>query len=55
MRVRACVRECVCVWGGARARACAFARVALLIRHEKGIRHIVCDLSGSTTFFDIIS
>ena len=43
----------MCVY--ARARACACARVALLIQRASHMRHIVCDLSYSTTFFDIMS
>jgi hypothetical protein len=51
-RVRACVRACVCRMDvGARARGYAFARVALFIQHAK----LICGLSGSTIFFDIIS
>jgi hypothetical protein len=39
---------------GARTRACACARVALPSHGTR--RHIViCDLSGFTTFFDMIS
>jgi hypothetical protein len=46
---------CLGVGVGARAMACACARVALLIQHATR-RHIAnCGLSGSTTFFDIIS
>jgi hypothetical protein len=52
-----CVRVCVCVcvggWVGARPRACACAYVALLIQYATRRRHIVCVLSGSTTFLDI--
>jgi hypothetical protein len=40
---------------GARARVCACASVALLIQHATRMRHIICGLSGSTTFIDIIS
>ena len=64
--VRACVfscalewvialRACVCVSVGARARACACARVALLIQSATRRHVAICGLSGSTTFFDIIS
>jgi hypothetical protein len=35
---------------GARAQACAYARVGLLTQYAKRRRHIVCLLSGSTTF-----
>jgi hypothetical protein len=48
MHVRAF--ECV----GARELACVLARVTLLIRHAT-LRHIViCGISGSTTFFDVV-
>jgi hypothetical protein len=57
--VRACVSvggcRCVRVDGGARARACACARVALLIQYATRGLHIFCGPSGSTIFFDIIS
>jgi hypothetical protein len=44
------------VGANARARECAFARVALLIQHATRMRHIVIGgLSGSTILFDIIS
>jgi hypothetical protein len=51
------VGDCTSVRAGvsAQARACARARVALLIRHATRMRRIVCGLSGSTTFSDIIS
>jgi hypothetical protein len=51
MFVRVCVRTCV----GALARACACARVALIIQHETRRQIVTCDLSGSSTFFDILS
>ena len=52
MRLRVLAHLCVGV--SARALACACARVALLIQYAT--RHIViCGLSGSTIFFDIIS
>ena len=35
----------------ARARPCAFARVALLIQHATRFRHIVRSLAGCTIFF----
>jgi hypothetical protein len=41
---------------GAEALVCACARVALLIQHATRMRHIaIWGLSGSTSFFDIIS
>jgi hypothetical protein len=49
--VCACARACV------RVRGCsaAWARVALLIKHEMGMCHIViCGLAGSTSFFRLI-
>jgi hypothetical protein len=49
LRVRECVR--VCELG----KACACARVGLLIRYDTRRRHIVCVFPGSTTFFDSIS
>jgi hypothetical protein len=55
---RALVGECIlvyCVGVDAEARACACARAALLIQQATRIRHIVCGLSDSPTFFDIIS
>jgi hypothetical protein len=47
-----CVRALACVWVVlGRVRACNLA-----IQHAMRIRHIViCGLSGSTTFFDIIA
>jgi hypothetical protein len=53
----ACVGSCVCVRMNvsARARAYVCARVRLLIQHATR-RHIdICGLSGSTTFFEIMS
>ena len=50
-----CMRVCVGMGVGAQALACACALVALLIQHAL-LRHIViCDHTGSTAFFDIIS
>ena len=59
---------CVCVCVGApacvrpggsgvgeRVRACAYAHVALLIQHVRRRHIVICGLSGSTIFFDIIS
>ena len=60
---------CVCVFARARigedmrvrgsvcvaARARAWARVILLVKHATRSRHIVCGLSGSTTYLDITS
>ena len=53
--VCACARGWVhaCVWVCVRARA--WARVALFNQKATRGRHIICGLSGSTTFFDIIS
>jgi hypothetical protein len=57
--VSACVGEYMrvlaCVGVGARARACAFVRVALLIQHATRMGHIVCGNSSSTIFSDILS
>ena len=49
---------CVCGGGGsvsARARACVRERVALLIQHATRRHVVICGLSDSTVFFDIIS
>jgi hypothetical protein len=52
---------CVCAYArigfdvGARARACPFARVTLIIPHATRMRSIVCGLTGSTQLFDTIS
>jgi hypothetical protein len=48
-RVRACM--CVCMW------ECGWVgkHVALLIQYATFRHHIICVLSGCTTFFDIIS
>jgi hypothetical protein len=46
-----CVDGCV----RAGARACACARVALLIQHATRHHIGICGLSGSIIFFDIIS
>ena len=48
---------CVRVRAGvdARAEACPFERIALLILHSTRIRNFVYGLSGSTTFLHIIS
>jgi hypothetical protein len=40
---------------GARARACACARVVLLIQLATRRQTVICGPSGSTTIFDIIS
>ena len=47
----------VYVWTGVgtQTRACACARVALIIQHATLRRIVICGLSGSATFFDIIS
>ena len=50
-----CMRMRACVDVGAKTRAFACARVALLILRGERLRHIVYVLSGSTTFFEIIS
>jgi hypothetical protein len=42
VRMRVCV--CVFVWVDAGARACAWARVALLIQHATRGYIIICDL-----------
>ena len=44
-----------CEWVGARARACASARVALIIQHATRRHTVICGLSGSTIFFDVVS
>ena len=58
------VSVCVCMWGshgsvcvclGDRALAYACARVALVIQHATPRHIVICGLSGSTTWFDIIS
>ena len=43
--VGGCVWVSVCVCVGARALACAFASVALLIQHVTHTRHISCGLA----------
>ena len=48
------LRACVC-GGGAVLLASACARVALLMQHATRMHLIVCGLSGSITFFEIIS
>ena len=50
---RSCVR--VCMGMGAWALACACARIALLNQHATRRRIAICGLSGTTTFFDVIS
>ena len=50
MRARA---RAGCVYVRARALACAFARVALLIQRPTRIRHIVYTLSGPTIFLTL--
>ena len=55
LRVCVLMFVCVCVGGGAREIACVCARVTLLIQHETRRRVVIPGLSGSTTFFDIIS
>jgi hypothetical protein len=44
-----------CIFLSLGARACACARVFLLIQHTTRLRCVVCGRSGSTTCFDIIS
>ena len=59
MDVCVCVSGCVhgCVWVGvcmgARARACACARVALLVQHATRRHIVIFGLSDSTICFDI--
>jgi hypothetical protein len=48
-----CVRACVYVV--ARAQACACERAALIIQHSTSHHIVICGLSGSIIFFDIIS
>jgi hypothetical protein len=50
---RACVR--VCEYVDVRARMCACARVALLMQYATSSHILICGLSGSAVFFDIIS
>jgi hypothetical protein len=50
----ACVFMRACVVVGARKLACVCASVALLIQHARRC-DVICGLSGSTIFFDIIS
>ena len=63
-----CVRTHASAYGYERASACMcfyvwvwvhgrvpLARGALLNRHATRVRHIVCGLSGSTLFVDIVS
>ena len=51
------LRPCVCVGGwvevSVRALACACARVSLLIQYATLRSHIVCVLSGCTTFLTL--
>jgi hypothetical protein len=54
MRVRACAHVFMGVGGLARAQERVCGRVALFIQHAR-CYHIVCGLSGSTMFFDIMS
>jgi hypothetical protein len=51
-----CVRACayVCVVVGSQARVCGCARIALIIQHVMRRHIVICGLSGSTMFFDII-
>jgi hypothetical protein len=44
---------CECV--RAKARACPSTRVFLVIQHETRRHVVICDIFGSTIFFDIIS
>ena len=57
-RGRACVGECMHVGAfecvGARELACVLARVTLLIRHATLHHIVICGISGSTTFFDVV-
>jgi predicted GNAT superfamily acetyltransferase len=51
-----CVLVRVCVGNRARGRMHVRARVALLTQNARRMRYIViCDLSGSAIFFDIIT
>jgi hypothetical protein len=42
------------MWVRGRERACVCARVTIVIQHETHMSRIVCGLSHSTKFFDII-
>ena len=55
--VRACLPLCVFLGDGVdiQARSCACLRVALLTQDATYMRHIICVLSGSTMFFEIVS
>ena len=53
MRMRASARPCICV--GVQVRVYTCEHVGLLMKYATLSRHILCFLSGSTTFFHIIS
>ena len=52
-------RVCVCGWargcGCKGAWGCPCRHVAVIIQHATRRRTVICGLSASTTFFDIIS